>query len=222
VNSGSPQRGDGAAGGKEEIIANPSGFRRLCLCALCGALLLVAAACSSKIPHWLVQDYAKNRPRLIAVLPVENRTTELPAARILREKLLTDLYFKGYPKIPLKLVDERLAAYYQGNRGAGGQVPPSVVAKALGVDAILYSTLEECSISYFLWYASITVSMEFELRSAKTGTTLWKTDYRNKRRHFSFFRKELEASVYLDYEDAIRDGLDKVMETIPDGPDVVK
>lgn len=222
MRSGKPAALGGAAGGKEQTIATSSGIRRFFLYFVCGALLLAAAACSSKIPHWIVRDYAKNRPRLIAVLPVENHTTEQPAAKILREKLLTDLYFKGYPKIPLKLVDDKLAAYYKEGQGAGGQVPPSVVAKALGVDAILYPTLLECKVSYFLWYASITVSTAFELRSAKTGSTLWRTDYRAKRRHFSFFRKDLEASVYLDYEDAIREGVDKIMETIPDGPDIVK
>ena len=184
--------------------------------------LLTAASCSSKIPHTIVRDYEKVRPRLIAVLPVENRTAEQQAGKILRAKLLADLYFKGYPKIPLKLIDERLAAYYQGGRGAGGRVPPDVVAKALGVDAVLYTSLDECKISYFLMFAWITVSSTYELRSGKTGETLWKTDYRAKRRNFSFFRKDLETSVYLVYEDVIREGADKAVETLPDGPDFVK
>jgi hypothetical protein len=166
-------------------------------------------------------DYNKKGMRLIAVMPVKNETADVKAAQILREKIINELYFKGYPKILPGVIDEKLFSVYGKMADSRqGNIPPRIVGNLLGVDAVLYSTLEKCKTSYVLFYAPTSIAITFEMRSVKTGETLWSTQYGTVKRCYSFSRKRLEIEAYQVYESAIQEVLDKAMETLPDGPDI--
>ena len=177
-------------------------------------------SCGSKKPLAVVPDNGETAPRLVAVLVIDNKTSDTQAARILREKLLEELYFKGYPKIPLDIVDEKLTKIYKNNAG-GKMPPPKAIGELLGVDAVMYCTLTEWKTSYIYFYAPTTVAASFELRSAKTGETLWKKRYRVVKRNYGFSQKGLEMKSCQVYEMAAQEVVEKVMVTLPDGPDSV-
>ena len=165
-------------------------------------------------------DHSKNNSKLIAVLPVKNQTADAKAAQMLREKIFHELYFKGYPKIPLQLIDEKLSKVYEGYAHFKREnISPAAVGDILGVDAVLYATLRECSTSYSYIYAPMRVSVILELRSAKNGVTLWSSQYSTIKRNYGFSRKQLEMESCQTYEEAIEEVVDKIMETFPDGPD---
>src|SRR5574340_1645612 len=107
-------------------------------------LVFLLCGCGPKVPHTIIPDYGKTKIRLVALLPVDNKTNDQVAARMLREKLLEELYFKGYPKIPLKVIDEKLLTRDTENMNKSvGNIPPKVIGELLGVDAVLYCTLDE-------------------------------------------------------------------------------
>lgn len=175
--------------------------------------------CTS-IPNKVDPDYRKSGTRLIAILPVSNQTADAKAAQILREKVLNELYFKGYPKIPLQMIDEKLSKIYKGYADFKREsISPKAVGELLGVDAVLYATLHECSTSFAYVYAPIQVSVVLELRSAKTGGTLWSSRYRTMKRNYGLSREQLEMESCQTYESAIQEVVDKAMKTLPDGPD---
>ena len=184
-------------------------------------LLLIAliflAGCAGKIPHMLVPDYGKKGTRLVAVLPVRNMESDAGTASVMRAKLIEELYFKGYPKVPPKWIDERLAAVPAG----GGELSPQAVGKMLNVDAVLYTTLKEGRTSITLIYSPIAVEAEFELKSASTGESLWHVHYRAVHRNYGFSRKSLELKSSQVYETAIQEVLNRALETLPDGPDAI-
>jgi hypothetical protein len=60
-------------------------------------------------------DYSKKGTRLIAILPVNVKSGDARAGQMLREMVLNELYFKGYPRVPLQGIDEKLAKIYKGN-----------------------------------------------------------------------------------------------------------
>jgi len=183
--------------------------------------LCMVFGCASKIPHRVVPDYNKKDMRLIAVMPVKNETTDVKAAQMLREKIINELYFKGYPKIPPGVIDEKLSFVYGKMADSKqGNIPPRIVGNLLGVNAVLYSTLEQCKTSFVLFYAPTSISITFEMRSAKTDETLWSTQYGTTKRCYSFSRRQLEMEASQVYESAIQEVLDKAMETLPDGPDI--
>ncbi|MCE5264874.1 MAG: DUF799 family lipoprotein [Deltaproteobacteria bacterium] len=182
--------------------------------------LFFLAGCAGKIPHTLVPDYAKKGTRLIAVLPVRSlESDDAVTASVLRVKLIEELYFKGYPKIPPKLIDERLATL---PAGADRENPaPQAIGELLKADAVLYTTLREGLGPVRLLYSPVAVDAEFELKSAKTGESLWRARYRAVYRNYGITRKSLELKSSRDYEPAIQEVLDRALETLPDGPDAI-
>jgi hypothetical protein len=178
--------------------------------------LLFFAGCASKIPHTIVSDYDKRGTRLIAVMPVSNGLPDQKITEMLRNKLVEELYFKGYPKIPLGVIDDMLVVYFPGS---GGKVSPKAIGEMLRVDAVLYSTLNESGMGRGIISAATAVGAEFELLSTKTGESLWRVQHRVSHRNYGFTRKQLELKSAQDYEPALQEVVNRALETLPDGPD---
>jgi len=186
------------------------------------ALLIFVQGCSWmwKKPYTVVPNYDKKGVRLIAVLPVNVKSGNLKAGQMFREMIVNELYFKGYPKVSLLTIDEKLARVYKGGINSKREnIPPKAMGDLLGVDAVMYASLDECSTDFSFVYAPTHVSASFELRSAKTGETLW--TYRNKtvKRNYGISREQLEMESCQVYEPAIQEVVDNAMGTLPDGPD---
>lgn len=180
----------------------------------------VAYGCAAKIPHQVIPDYDKKGTRLIAVLPVYNKTQDEKAARMLRTKILNGLYFKGYPKVPLYVVDKKITEIYrEGVDFRKEKISPKTVGQLLGVDAAMYISLERCSTSYVFVYAPTQVVASFELVSAKTGETLWSTGYGAVERIYGFSKKQLEMDSSQVFEPVIQEVVERILETLPDGPE---
>jgi hypothetical protein len=182
--------------------------------------LIVMQGCTWKQPYSVNPDYSKKGTRLIAILPVNMKSGDARAGQMLREMVLNELYFKGYPKVPLQVIDEKLAKIYKGNMDFRREnISPKAIGDLLGVDAVLYASLEECSTDFSFVYAPTRVSVFFELRSAKTGETLWSYRNRTVKRNYGISREQLEMDSCQVYEPAMQEVVDKAMQTLPDGPD---
>jgi hypothetical protein len=179
--------------------------------------LFFLAGCSGKIAHVLVPDFDKRGTRTVAVLPVAGAPANDVTASVLRAKLVEELYFKGYPRVPLKYIDERLASLPPG--GGAAEMTPQRIGQALQVDALLYTTLRESPKAVSLLYTPVAVEAEFELKRAGTGETLWRVRHSTVSRNFGLSRKSLELKASQDYEPVIEELLKRVLETLPDGPD---
>jgi hypothetical protein len=183
---------------------------------LLSLILCFFTGCAAQIPHRIIPEYAKRGTRLIAVLPVQNSSSDQRAAEMLRKKLVEELYLKGYPRIPLKAIDDQIAEFST----AGGQrIDAKSFGERLGMDAVLYTTLKEGRVGQGIIYARTVVDAEFELRSAKTGESLWHVEYRAVYHHYGFSRRQLELKASQVYEPAIQEVLTQVLSTLPDGPD---
>jgi hypothetical protein len=159
--------------------------------------------------------------RLIAVLPVDIKSGDRDAARMLREKLFDELYFKGYPRIPFELVDAALADIRKRDGGASGStVPPQVIGSMLGVDAVMYTTLLEANIAYKVVYAPVSVAAVFELKSVKTGDTIWRLQSNATDRDYGVTKSSLELGTAKIFEDVVQEAVKKAMESLPDGPGI--
>jgi hypothetical protein len=184
------------------------------------SVLIAVQGCAWKQPYSVNPDYGKKGTRLIAILPVNVKSGDAKVGQMLREMVLNELYFKGYPKVPLQGIDEKLAKIYKGNMDFKREnIPPKAIGDLLGVDAALYTSLEECSTDFSFVYARTHVSVFFELRSAKTGETLWSYRNRTDKRNYGISREQLEMDSCQVYEPAMQEVLDEAMRTLPDGPD---
>ncbi|MBN1614957.1 MAG: DUF799 family lipoprotein [Deltaproteobacteria bacterium] len=188
------------------------------------AVILLIAGCTAKIPYKLLPDYRDRHVRLVAVMPVlAGKAADAMAAEMFRRKTVEGLYFKGYPRIPLNLIDGKLDSVYRNNpMSKNSIIPPRIPGELLGVDAALYVVLDECRTSFAPLFATTALSVKFELRSAKTGETLWQTQYSTKERNYALSRKGLEMESSQIFEPVIEGVINRVMETLPDGPDALK
>lgn len=157
--------------------------------------------------------------KMIAVLPVDIRAGSRDAARMIREKLIDELYFKGYSKFPFEMVDAALAEMRKREGGASGStVQPQVIGSMIGVDAVMYTTLLEANTIYRYVYAPITISAVFELKSVQTGGILWRYESRITDRTYGVTKNGLDLETSKILEDLVSAAVKKAVADLPDGP----
>jgi len=182
---------------------------------------LIISGCSAKIPYTLKPNYDQNPAKIIAVLPIENKTLDGKTSQLLRSKLFEELYFKGYPKLPLDIIDKKLASLYaNGTKDNPATIIPQALKDLVGADAGLYCTLMEGNKSEKLFYAPITIAIRCELRSTQTGEVLWNAQGESTSRNFNFTHNGLERKSHEVLETVIDEVINKVMKTLPDGPNL--
>jgi hypothetical protein len=177
------------------------------------AVVFLLAGCGFRATSGAVPEYTK-KTRLVALMPVNDQANDKTAALMLREKMLEELYYKGYPKIPLGLIDAQLFKLDQGNSS------PQAVGALLKVDAIMYCTLGQSSATQLFLYTPTVISAVCELKSAQTGEIFWQAHYDVVERNFGYSRYESHRKAVQAYEAAIQKVVNKFMETFPDGPDL--
>lgn len=179
--------------------------------------VFLLSACGTTISKKLMLTPSDEKIRRIAVMPVNSETGDVKIADLLRKKVLDELYFKGYPKVPIENIDGKLLSIQSGDKN---RVLPEILGQELGVDALMYCTFNVCKTSYRYFYAPTVVSVTFELRNAKTGRTLWCVRCETTERSYGFSQRYLEMKSCQLYESALQDVLEKAMQSLPSGVDL--
>ena len=205
---------------------------RLCCILILGVALLHGCSTLQSIPVIRDLPYVSKAEeaqpavpslgvKTIAVLPVDIKAGSPDAARMIREKLLQELYFKGYPKVPFEMVDAALAeARRREGAGPGTVVRPQVIGGMLGTEAVLYTTLLEADTTYRYVYAPVTVRASFEIRSVQTGDTIWKHESRATDRDYGVTKSSLDLGSAKIFEDVVFEVVKQAVEKLPDGPGI--
>lgn len=204
---------------------------RLVIVLILGVVLMQGCAAMAKIP--VVRDLpfvskaeeeTQAAPpslgvKMIAVLPVDIRAGSSDAAKMIRDKLLQELYFKGYAKIPFELVDAALADVRKRDGSTpGAVVQPQVIGGMLGADAVMVTTLLEANTRYRYVYAPVNVKALFELRSVKTGDTIWRYESQATDRDYGVTKNSLELGSTKIFEDVVFAAVKQAVDKLPDGP----
>lgn len=187
-------------------------------------LCVFFTGCFSKSPSVLKTDKQEKKKwaENIAVLPVENKTNDNIAPGLLRSKLLEELYFKGYSKLSLETIDQKLESLnIIDNKGNAGVIAPQILKDLVGADAVMYCTLIESNNNPIGFvYAPVTISLRCEMRRAESGEVIWKGQYKSTSRNFDFTSKGLEMKSCKAYESVIEEVVNKIMENLPYGPNL--
>jgi len=178
-------------------------------------------SCSSRDELLVKPDDKKKSAQSIVVLPVINKTADNKASQLLRIKLLEQLYFKGYAKIPFETIDKKLEKYYSpAGKNESGVIAPQVVKEMTGADGALYCKLLEAKTSRTVFYATVTVSISCELRNTIAGEVLWTASHQATTRNFHPTKSGLEIKTRESFEQLIEEVVNKIMETMPEGPKI--
>jgi hypothetical protein len=121
----------------------------------------------------------------------------------------------------LDLIDKKLESLYVNRTQENtATVTPQELKDLVGADAGMYCKLMEDSKQEKLFYAPITIAIHCELRSAQTGEVLWNAQGESTSRNFDFTHKGLERKSHEALEAVIEEVVNKVMKTLPDGPNL--
>lgn len=183
---------------------------------------LLIAGCFGKSSQVMNSPSDKIQVKMIAVLPVESKNDAVKTAKLLRARLMEELYFKGYSKLSPEIIDSKLDSLYvkdvKGNN-KNSSVDPQALKEALGADAGLYCTSAEESGSK-IFYTPLKITLNCELRSAQTGETLWKGKAESARGNFVLTKKDYDKNEHDDFEIVIDEVVSKILKTLPDGPNL--
>jgi hypothetical protein len=185
-------------------------------------MIMMITGCSSRVKPASIPGYAEKGIRIIVVMPVKASTVGPKVAQLMRDRILETLYFKGYPRIPLGLIDGALAKVYDKIPDSGVDIPPQAVRTLLNADAVLYVTVNELRTATAYLYAATSISASFELRDGKTGETIWKAQPQNVERSFDVTTQRLERTVYQILEPALQVMVEQALQGLPEGPDAIR
>ncbi|MCX5848282.1 MAG: DUF799 family lipoprotein [Deltaproteobacteria bacterium] len=184
-------------------------------------IILIISGCSTKVPLYPIKpDNDKNQAKVIAVLPVENGAFDGKTSQLLRSRIFEELYFKGYPKLPLDIIDKKLESLHSSNEEKNSSIAPQALKDLVGADAGMYCKLTDDNKPNRFFYGSVTIAISCELRSALTGEILWNAQDKSTSRNFDITSKRLEGKYHEAMENVIEEVVNKVLKTLPDGPNL--
>lgn len=113
------------------------------------------------------------RPLSILVLPPINKSTASDAKDYYLTTIAEPLTIAGYYVYPIEVLNDVFKQEGLSDTESMLNVPPQKFREFFGTDAVMYVTILKWNTSYFITAASVSVQIECEIKSSKTGSTLW-------------------------------------------------
>lgn len=181
---------------------------RLLFVAVIGASLLLGA-CAKRLPG----PDASNPIARVAVLPMRNNTDHLYAPEWIRASFSDALPRRHYSVMPPSAVDQQLKDKTGLTLGAHLDIDnplpvtptPQQLGAALGVDGIVYGTLEDFKNFVTGVYNKYKIKVRFKLVNAKTGQVVWER-----------VAEEADSETNYSAMSALKSAKGKIMEVAAD------
>lgn len=138
------------------------------------ALFLFLSSCSKTMTKLeLFPKLYDERPLSILVLPPINESTAADADEYYLTTIAEPLSLTGYYVYPIEVVMDALKTEGVFDGGRVSSIPPAKFREYFGADAVMLVKIIKWNKSYYVVGGNLTVSIECEIKSAKTGETLW-------------------------------------------------
>lgn len=148
-------------------------MRSLLFPLVCG-LLLMSGCVGNMIPKsGAFPEMYNEQPITILVVPAINFSTAANAPNLYASTINEPLSNAGFYVLPIELTNQLLRNEGLSQGEQLKDVPPQKFAKYFGADAVLYVTIRKWDTNYFIIGGNVTVGIKFDLKSTKTGLTLW-------------------------------------------------
>ncbi|MFS8975308.1 DUF799 family lipoprotein [Cupriavidus necator] len=144
-------------------------FRTLGLLALAGSL----AACAPMAKRSDYTAFRAEQPRSILVVPVVNRSVDVDAPDYFLSTISRPIAERGYYVFPVHLTKRLMEDEGLSDADLVHSNDPAVVGKMFGADAVMYVRIDRWDSKYLVLQTTTTVELDYTLKSAKDGKTLW-------------------------------------------------
>lgn len=115
----------------------------------------------------------EERPVSILILPPMNESTAVEAKDYYATTIQEPLSFSGYYVFPYEITTDILKMEGIYDAELMKNLPLQKFREYFGADAVLFTTIKKWNLSYMVLAANLTVSIDCELKSTKSNTTLW-------------------------------------------------
>ncbi len=135
--------------------------------------MLLSACATAPRQQDLSQFHAEN-PQSILVVPVINQSVDVNAPDYFLATISEPLAERGYYVFPVNMVRSVLSDDGLSDANLVHQGDPRRLGQMFGADAVMYITIDQWNAKYVILSTSVTVALDYVLKSAKTGEVLWR------------------------------------------------
>ena len=190
--------------------------------------LSLAIAADDPQKDFIHPMYEKHKPKVIAVLPMDNISLEQDTEVFLYDEVYNNVQSKGYVRISTAAVMEKMRKFGIQTPGQIAAISPQTLGKELNCDAILIGQIEQSGSIHTGLYDAAVVSCSLALRSCATGEVLWHcAQWRAAHRQWQL--DPINALINFAYhqkasrKDRVAWLVQEMLKTLPRGPvNVVK
>jgi hypothetical protein len=141
---------------------------------VCGLTVLVLAGCvNAPAPKGNYSQFRTEDPHSILVVPVTNRSVDVNAPDYFLSTITPPLAERGYYVFPVNMVKSVMADDGLSDANLVHAGDPHRLGELFGADAVMYISIERWDAQYVLLSTSVTVSLNYALKSTHTGNVLW-------------------------------------------------
>jgi hypothetical protein len=132
------------------------------------------AGCASQPPRYDYSQFRAEGPRSILVVPVINKSVDVNAPDYFLATIATPLAERGYYVFPINMVKSVLADDGLSDANLVHSGDPRRLGELFGADAVMYISIERWDARYVVLATTVTVELNYTLKSTHTGQILWK------------------------------------------------
>jgi hypothetical protein len=135
------------------------------------AVALVGCGTQPKKPDY--SQLRTERPRSILVVPVINKSVDVDAPDYFLATIAEPLGERGYYVFPVNMVKSVMADDGLSDANLVHSGDPRRLGELFGADAVMYISIERWDAKYLLISTTVTVELNYSIKSAHTGQELW-------------------------------------------------
>jgi hypothetical protein len=143
--------------------------------ALAGAVALsaIVAGCATGPKPYDYTAFRAENPHSILVVPVMNNSTQVNAPDYFLSTVSRPFAERGYYVFPAHMVKRVLEENGLSDAALVHNADPRRLASLFGCESVLLVTIDRWDAQYLVIATTTTVKFEYELKSCRTGQTLW-------------------------------------------------
>ncbi len=138
------------------------------------SLVALLAGCVSAPLRYNYTQFRTEGPRSILVVPVINKSIDVNAPDYFLATIATPLAERGYYVFPVNMVKSVLADDGLSDANLVHAGDPHRLGELFGTDAVMYISIERWDAKYVVLATTVTIELNYTLKSAHTGEILWK------------------------------------------------
>src|ERR1039457_3429343 len=135
------------------------------------AMVALAGCVSSKRADY--SHFRTEVPRSILVVPVINKSVDVDAPDYFLATIAEPLGERGYYVFPVNMVKSVMADDGLSDANLVHSGDPRRLGELFGADAVMYISIERWDARYVLLSTTVTVELNYSIKSGHTGQELW-------------------------------------------------